>query len=69
MEQSRALKISHYKTKWEKVNQFERVYNVQQGELSGLSVTRERLLVGTGLFSSTHRLLLFATAVGCPEIK
>jgi hypothetical protein len=40
----------------QKANQFEHVYNAQRGELSGLSVTRERLLVGTGLFSSTHQL-------------
>jgi hypothetical protein len=40
----------------QKANQFGHVYNVQRGELSGLSITRERLLVGTGLFSSTHQL-------------
>jgi hypothetical protein len=37
-------------------NQFENVWNVQRGELSGLSVTSERLLVRTGLFSSIHQL-------------
>jgi hypothetical protein len=47
---SRALKGS------QKANQFEHVCNVQRGKLSSLSVTRERLLVGTGLLSSTHQL-------------
>ena len=36
-----------------KANQFEHVCN-QRGELSGLSVTYKRLLVGTGLFLSIH---------------
>jgi hypothetical protein len=40
----------------QKANQFEHVCNIQRGELSGLSVTCERLLVGTGLFLSTHQL-------------
>lgn len=40
----------------QKANQFEHVCNIQRGELSGLSITRERLLVETRLFSSTHQL-------------
>ena len=40
----------------QKANQFKHVCNIQRGELSGLSVTSERLLVETGLFSSIYQL-------------